>query len=90
MKRLVLLFILSCTSIAFFAQANKYDKSKEIGLLAGTAYYLGDVNPYKHFGTQLKTCGGLSFRNNFNKRWTLKTSVLFGQVYAYDSDSDSE
>ncbi|MFM1998228.1 MAG: hypothetical protein RL204_175 [Bacteroidota bacterium] len=90
MKRLVLLFILSCISITFFAQSNKYDKSKEIGLLAGTAYYLGEVNPYKHFGTQLKTCGGLSFRNNFNKRWTLKTSVLFGQVYAYDSDSDSE
>ena len=66
------------------------DRSKEIGLLAGTAYYLGEVNPYKHFGTQLKTCGGLSFRNNFNRRWTFKTSVLFGQVYAYDSDSDSE
>lgn len=90
MKRLVLLLILSCISVVFFAQANKYDKSKEIGLLAGTAYYLGEVNPYQHFGTQLKTCGGLSFRNNFNKRWTFKTSVLFGQVYAYDSESDSE
>lgn len=84
-----LLAILFCLfQLASFGQASKYDKSKEIGLLAGTAYYLGEVNPHKHFGTALKLSGGLSFRNNFNKRWTMKASLLYGQVEAYDADSD--
>lgn len=90
--RLIAILFLFLASQSFSQSSgpsnSKYDKSKEIGLLAGTAYYLGEINPYKHFGTELKLCGGLSFRNNFNKRWTFKTSVLFGQVEAYDSKSD--
>ncbi len=87
MKRLFLLLIISFSAISSHSQASKYDKSKEIGLLAGTAYYLGEINPYRHFGTALKMCGGLSFRNNFNKRWTFKASLLYGNVEAYDADS---
>lgn len=70
------------------AQKNKYERSKDFGILFGTAYYQGEINPYKHFGTRLKPCGGISFRNNFNRRWTLKGSLLYGSIEAYDSDSD--
>lgn len=82
---LPLLFILITSSV--FGQRTKYDKSKELGLISGTSYYLGEINPYKHFGTRLHAGAGLSFRNNFDRRWTLKASMLYGHVEAYDSDS---
>jgi len=54
----------------------------------GTSYYIGEVNPYKHFGTRLKLGGGLHYRNNFDRRWSLKGSLLYGQVEAWDADSN--
>jgi hypothetical protein len=75
-------------AIPGFAQKNKFERSKDVGLIYGTSYYIGEVNPYKHFGTRLKSGGGISFRNNFNRRWTLKSSVLYHVVEAWDSDSD--
>jgi hypothetical protein len=36
----------------------------------------------------LKSGGGLSFRNNFNRRWTLKTSILYHVIDARDADSE--
>jgi hypothetical protein len=83
---ITLLFI--ALALPLFAQKNKFERSKDVGLLYGTSYYLGEVNPYKHFGTRLKSGGGISFRNNFNRRWTMKTSVLYHVVEAWDSDSD--
>jgi hypothetical protein len=84
--RLLVLFI-CFSSLYSFSQDKKYERSKEIGLIVGTSYYLGEVNPYGHFGTDLKLGGGISFRNNFNKRWTAKASVLYGHVEAYDNNS---
>ncbi|MBL0314361.1 MAG: hypothetical protein IPP69_00795 [Flavobacteriales bacterium] len=71
-----------------FSQRGKFEKSKDIGLMAGTSYYIGEINPYKHFGTKLKPGGGIAFRNNFNRRWTLKTSLIYATVEAWDADSD--
>jgi hypothetical protein len=81
---ILFLFVAHCSS----AQVNKFDRSKEIGLSGGTSYYLGEINPYRHFGGRLRFSGGVCFRNNFDRRWTLKLSALFGQVEAWDSDSD--
>jgi Domain of unknown function (DUF6089) len=88
-------------SILFFAfhemqgQAKKqYDaklrnkpQSKELQIGAGTAYYLGELNPYKHFGTNLKLAAGLAYRNNFNYRWSMRLGVNYGNVEAWDSKS---
>ena len=82
------LIILHFVSLNAFSQKNKYERSKDIGLLIGTSYYIGEVNPYKHFGTRMKMGGGLSFRNNFNRRWTAKSILLVGVVEAWDEDSD--
>jgi hypothetical protein len=79
---------LALLCFAASAQQNKFERSKDIGILFGTSYYLGEINPYKHFGTRLKSGGGISFRNNFNRRWTLKTSVLYHVIDARDADSE--
>ncbi len=83
---LVSVFILlSCSA---YAQTKKFEKSKDVGLIVGTSYYIGEVNPYKHFGTRLKMGGGIHYRNNFDRRWSLKGSLLYGQVEAWDEDSN--
>lgn len=86
--RLLSLMLCLLVSAGLFAQANKFDRSKEIGFHVGTAYYLGEINPYRHFGGRLRMGGGFSFRNNFNRRWTMKLGILYGQVEAWDEDSD--
>ncbi|MBL7944170.1 MAG: hypothetical protein JNM00_15475, partial [Flavobacteriales bacterium] len=86
-------FLAVCIAICLYGaaqgqtQLSKFDRSKEIGLVFGTSYYLGEVNPYRHFGTRLQPGGGLTYRENISKRWSLKAGLLFGQVLAYDSDS---
>lgn len=85
--KVIIAFVLIVISADSQGQKNKFDRSKELGLIGGTAYYLGEVNPYTHFGTDLKFGGGLSFRNNFSRRWTLKASMLYGHVEAYDKNS---
>ena len=82
-------FISFCffTVLAVSAQTTKYDRSQEFCLMAGTAYYLGEINPYRHFGTDLKFSGGLAYRNNMSKRWTMKAGLLYGQVEASDAKS---
>jgi hypothetical protein len=69
-----------------FSQTNPKDKSKEIGLVVGTSYYIGDLNQ-QHFGGRLHPGGGLMFRNNLNRRWSLRGSVIYSKFGAYDADS---
>jgi Domain of unknown function (DUF6089) len=81
--------ILFLFSMCLCAQdSKKFERSKEIDIIGGTSYYMGDLNPTKHFGTRLKPGGGIAFRNNFDRRWSMKCSLLYGRVEAYDADSD--
>lgn len=75
----VLLFIL-VFNLAGFSQRS------EIGFFTGTSYYLGDLNPKKHFGNSSLTAG-IVYRYNFNTRWTLKLNGLFGTLRGDDASS---
>lgn len=78
MKKIIsILVIVFLTSISAFAQRS------ELGIFVGTAYYIGDLNPAKHF-TNTNSAGGIVYRYNFNPRWALKVSALFGQLEASD------
>jgi hypothetical protein len=84
---------LACMTLLFLSlsatsQSSKYDRSKEIGLLGGTSYYIGELNPYKHFGGTLHGAGGISYRNNHSKRVTTKVSFLYGSIESWDSASN--
>jgi hypothetical protein len=85
---LTIILLFTVLGAESMAQASKWDKSKEMGVVIGTSYYIGDINPSKHFGTRLNGGGGLVYRDNLSKRWSIKASFLYGRVEAFDSDSD--
>jgi hypothetical protein len=58
-------------------QVSSAQRKSDIGLIGGTAYYLGDVNHTIHFNS-LSPAGGFIFRYNFNPR----NSIRFNAVYA--------
>lgn len=60
----------------------------EIGFMIGGSYYVGDLNPKKHF-LQTKLAGGILYRYNFSPRWTLRASALLGNLEASDSKSQA-
>jgi len=82
MKRHIVLLI--CTLIGMpvlFAQVS------EIGGTIGASYYIGDLNPTRHYPRDTKLAGGLVYRYNFNDRYALRLQGLYGTLKAYDSDS---
>lgn len=58
----------------------------EVGLFLGGSYYLGDLNPSKHF-LQTKFAGGVIYRYNITPRWALKVNALLGGLEASDAVS---
>ncbi len=68
---LVVLFLLQ----GYLAQS----QDLEVGIAAGGSYYLGDLNPGKHFlNTQLSY--GVLARCNLDTRWAAKISILRGKI----------
>ncbi|MBK7087137.1 MAG: PorT family protein [Flavobacteriales bacterium] len=59
----------------------------ELGITGGVTYYIGDINPYKHYPARTKPMGGLLFRYNFGSRYALRAQALYGTLEAFDSDS---
>ena len=59
-------------------------QSAEIGICAGTSFYMGDLNPKGVF-KGARFAGGLLFRYNINPRFAFKATALFGSLYADDA-----
>jgi hypothetical protein len=51
----------------------------ETGPVGGITYYLGDLNPGKHFQF-IQPAYGLMIRYNFDTRWAVKLSGTYGKV----------
>lgn len=84
---LLLIFLFVIGTLSSFAQGLSKEKSKEFSISTGTAYYIGEINPSKHFGSREKLAFGIAIRNNLNKRWAIRTGLNYGNIEAYDSDS---
>jgi hypothetical protein len=74
-KFLVFSFLLSVSTV--FAQ------NSEIGLLIGGTAFYGDivVRPETTF-PQARPIAGVFYRYHFSDRWSLRTQLAFGQLYA--------
>lgn len=77
-------FLISNTLLAQL----KFQQSKEFGVMAVTSYYIGDINPYKHFGGDLSLGGGVVYRENLSKRWSVKGTFIIARFAADDAASN--
>lgn len=59
----------------------------EIGIFAGTSFYIGDLNPTTLFA-QPGVASGFMFRYNLTPRWGLKADFIFAEVAGSDAKSN--
>ena len=79
-KKLLLGCLVICFSVA--TQAQSFKPSTEVGVFMGTSYYIGDLND-NHFELAQPALG-LIYRNNLNRRFTLKASAWAGEIRGND------
>ena len=72
--------------LLFFLPLGSMAQTIELGAFAGGSYYLGDLNPGKHFLDLHPAFGGL-LRYNLGTRWAFRFNAYFGKVSANDSVS---
>ena len=81
-KIVLSIILITSSSINISAQ---YKPNKEFGILGGTGYYIGDMNS-THFNN-LHVAGGITYRINFDRRFSFKASALYTNIYADDANS---
>ncbi len=79
MRILITIIIIFSNSIIFSQRSN-------LGIVFGTSYYIGDLNPGGHFKYP-KPAGGIIYRYNVNTRYALKGNILYGTLIGDDSKS---
>jgi len=88
MKRFFLLLICLLSANLLSAQP-KDAKTKEFGLMLGVSGYAGELNPYNQFSKLMQPAGGLVFRRAINRRYALKSSLLYGSIKGSDALSNN-
>lgn len=82
----VKLKVILCLFFLVTAYAGKAQSYGEIGIYGGGAYYIGDLNPNKHFQL-VKPSFGAFIRHNFNERFAVKLQGTYGQLEGSDEAS---
>ncbi len=59
----------------------------EAGLTGGLSYYIGDINPLRHYPRHMHMAGGLFYRYNITPHYAVRFQGLYTRLEAYDSDS---
>jgi hypothetical protein len=59
----------------------------EIGITGGVAYYIGDLNPTRHYPKDTKIAYGVLYRYNFSDRYAIRLQGLTSRMQSYDSNS---
>lgn len=66
----------------------QYVRNTELGIGVGTAYYMGDLNPYLPFKS-MRQAATFFVRNNYNYRWSSRYSFAYGMLVGNDAKSTS-
>jgi hypothetical protein len=82
----VLLIALFCATLSSTGFSQGFKTSAEAGFFGGGSYYIGDINPGKHFIYSKLAYGGI-FRYNLSTRHSLRFNVTYGNVYGQDEKS---
>lgn len=81
MNKIPALLLLSLLPL-FAVQAQKVS---DIGVSGGAAYYLGDINPDRHFYNPLPAYGFI-YRYNINTRWAVRVNAYYVSLSGTDAD----
>lgn len=73
--------------LAFLLAGPACAQVSEIGITGGVSYYIGDINPLRHYPTNTRFGGGLLYRYNFDPRYALRLQGLYTRLEAYDADA---
>jgi hypothetical protein len=83
----VLFAAMFCAIWSSTAIGQGFKTSAEVGLFGGGSYYIGDLNPSKHF-VYSKLAYGAIFRYNLSTRHSLRFNVTYGNIYGEDATSN--
>lgn len=67
-----------------FGWGQSMEASTEIGVYAGGSYYIGDLNPNKHF-VYSKPAFGIIYRYNLSTRHSIRATAFYGNVQGDDA-----
>ncbi len=81
-KSIVVLFI----SLSFFC----YGQHSELGIFAGTSYYVGELNPSTQIVNKTRPAIGIFYRKNLSKRYALRFGANYGKLEAADNLRSTE
>ena len=81
---------ISLLSFLFFTSSitAQVVSSTEIGIMAGSSYYLGDINS-NHFDYMMPS-GGIVIRKNIDRRIVVKGELLLGHIRADDARNTND
>jgi len=78
--RKIFLSIMLLPGIFVFGQRNA-----NIGIIGGISYYMGDINPSRHFYNPSYALGGI-YRININPRYAVRGNVYYTTLSGSDTD----
>lgn len=65
-----------------------WGQKPSLGVMGGASYYIGELNPYEHFGEgSTHEMGGLIYRHPLDERFLLRGQISYGQVSGSDADA---
>jgi hypothetical protein len=83
----VLIAVIFCAIWSSTTLGQGFKTSAEVGIFGGGGYYIGDLNPSKHFVYSKLAYGGI-FRYNLSTRHSLRFNVTYGNIYGEDASSN--
>jgi opacity protein-like surface antigen len=78
-------FFLFILIVAGFIPDAWSQRKGDIGIFAGGSYYMGEVNPVRHF-YRLSPDFGAIYRHNFNPRNSVRFHAIYGSLRGSDLD----
>jgi len=81
-KSIIILFLLFSYSVNC--------QNSEIGVLAGSSYYIGELNPSVQIMNKVRPALGVFYRKNLSKRYALRFGINYAMLSATDKFSSNE
>lgn len=82
----IFIFVVALSSMAQTSKRNF--RQRELGVVLGASYYIGDINTFKHFAFS-KPAAGVFFRYTTNYRYAFRFGFNYGSITASDSKSSN-